>query len=94
MRQGLCITASCRPPDSTLFSASVRLRETLIVSWSSQAIKLLMLMHGIDQFTINPREIDIFLGPLCESELVYKSCHGPLPPCQQSLFKQPIYILA
>ena len=85
MQQGLCISLLPGSTDSTLFSAR-SLSETLIVLWSSQAIELLVLMQGIDQFTINPREIDIFLGPLCESELVYKSCHGPLPPCQQSIF--------
>ena len=81
MQQGLCISLLPGSTDSTLFSA-----RSLIVSWWSRAIKPLVLMQGIDQFTINPREIDIFLGPLCESELVYKSCHGPLPPCQQSIF--------
>jgi hypothetical protein len=49
-----------------------------------QAIELLVLMQGIDQFTIYARKIDIFLSPLCESELVNKICHGPLLPCKQS----------
>jgi hypothetical protein len=91
MQQGLCISLLPGSTDSTLFSA-MSLSETLIVLWSSRAIEPLVLMQGIDQFTINPREIDIFLGPLCESELVYKSCHGPLP-LANSLFlnSQPVY---
>jgi len=67
---------------------------TLIVSQSILAIQLLMLMQGIDQFTINAREIDIFLSSLYESEFVYKICHGSLFPCKQSFWKSRNYVLA
>jgi len=71
---------------SNLFSAGARLRETLIVSWSKQAIELLVLMQSFDQFTIDAREINIFLGLLCEPELIYKICHGRPSPLTNSHF--------
>jgi hypothetical protein len=52
---------------------------TLTTIRSSPSPELLLLMQGINQFAINPREIDVFLGPLSQSELIDKICHSPYP---------------
>jgi hypothetical protein len=56
----------------------------LITFHSSQSVEPLLLMEGINQFAINPREIDIFLGPLSQSELIDKICHSPYPLYKKS----------